>query len=178
MKSSRLATTLGLCLICSAAFAARPSVTSVVSPVVTADVHSGPQAFIRLAALEFVGGGTEGDEEKAPEPQEEPAKEDFVAPATPVTFTGPLTTGGKAVEGLTLEQLIEGSPLFPPIDGLPAALWEGKACTTCHQWSREDLCEQGTRYLPDSAAEFLEKQHPYGGGFKRNVKAWAENDCK
>ena len=170
MKPSRFATTLGLCLICSAAFAARPSVTIIAEP----DVPPAPQAFIRLAALEFVG----TDTEKAPDPEEEPAKDDVVEPATPVTFTGPLTTGGKSVEGLTLEQLIEGSPLFPPIEGLPAALWEGKACTTCHQWSRADLCEQGTRYLPDSAAEFLDKQHPYGGGFKRNVKAWAENDCK
>lgn len=174
MKSSRFATTLGLCLICSAAFAARPSISPPVSPVASSDAQPAPQVFIRLAALEIVG----GDAEKEPEVQEEPAKETFAEPATPVTFTDPLTTGGKAVEGLTLEQLIEGSPLFPPIDGLPAALWEGKACSTCHQWSREDLCEQGTRYLPDSAAEFLDKQHPYGGGFKRNVKAWAENDCK
>lgn len=166
MKPSRFATTLGLCLICSAAFAARPSLVP--------DTPVTPQAFVLLAALEIVG----GDAAKEPEPQEKPVKEDFVEPATPVTFTGPLTTGGKAIEGLTLEQLIDGSPLFPPIEGLPAALWEGKKCTTCHQWSREDLCEQGGRYLPDTAAGFLEKQHPYGGGFKRNVKAWAENDCK
>jgi hypothetical protein len=124
----------------------------------------------RLAGLAVLG----GDVTNEPAPTE-PV---FEEPLSPVKFSEPLTTGGSVVQGRTLEELITGSPLFAPIEGLPAAQWEGKTCTTCHQWSRKDLCDQGKRYLDPAGAEALSKQHPYGGGFKHNVRSWASTGCE
>jgi len=95
-----------------------------------------------------------------------------------VTFSVPLTSGGEGVVGKTLEQLIVGSPLFPPIEGLPEAVWKGKTCSTCHDWKRDNLCTQAQTYLAEDAARALSKQHPYGGGLKANLKRWAVNDCQ
>lgn len=125
---------------------------------------------LRVASLELVG------------PADEDAGIDSEAEAEAtlpdaVTFDAPLTTGGQGVEGLTIMQVLDGSPLFPPIEGLPAALWQGKACSSCHGWSRQDLCDQGNRYL-GGLASALEKKHPLGGGFKSNLAAWAQNDCR
>lgn len=116
-------------------------------------------ATIRLASLELVQDGADGE---VPE----------------VTFTMPLEQGGPEVEGKSLEQLLRGSPVHPPLDGLPETLWKGKICSTCHQWSREDLCEHGRRYVGGALQAALAKRHPYGGGFKQNVYFWAKNGCK
>jgi len=111
-----------------------------------------------------------------------PAATPAPAPAAPVVlpvnFTSPLTTGGEAVVGKTLEQLIVGSPLFPPIEGLPDAAWKGQTCSACHDWQRENLCTQAQTYLNANAERALSKQHPYGGGLKANLKLWAQNDCR
>lgn len=105
-----------------------------------------------------------------PDPQPEPT-------AQPVTFDTPLATGGDGVQGKTIEQLISGSPLFPPIVGLPEAAWEGKHCSNCHHWERDNLCTQAKTYLAENGARALSKEHPYGGGFKANLRRWAKADC-
>lgn len=99
-------------------------------------------------------------------------------PETPVTFTAPLALGGAEVEGQTLEALIAGIPLYPPIEGLPEDAWKGQNCGACHEWQRDNLCDQAQTYLRDKAERSLSKLHPYGGGFKANLRRWAENDCR
>ncbi len=95
-----------------------------------------------------------------------------------VTFEAELTTGGEGVLGSTIAQLILGTPMFTPIEGIPDELWKDQNCSNCHEWNREALCTQGKTYLNASAERALGTQHPYGGGFKQNVRAWAANDCK
>jgi hypothetical protein len=52
-----------------------------------------------------------------------PDRRDAPAAAAPaeqiVRFSEPLTTGPFPVNGQSLEQLVQGTPLFPPIEGLP-----------------------------------------------------------
>ena len=110
------------------------------------------------------------------------APEDVVASLTPadsvVTFAAPLAIGSPDIVGRSLEQLIAGSPLFPPIEGLPDDFWKGQPCANCHAWRQENLCDQASTYLAKDEATLLAKPHPYGGSFKTVLKAWAEGDCK
>lgn len=113
------------------------------------------------------------DAAPAAEPDPKPA-----APSTGTyTFGTPLRDGGPEVSGRTFEQLIVGQPLYPPFEGVPDELWKGQKCTNCHQWTRELLCEQGQFYLGLDATRSLQKPHPYGGGFKNNLRAWASQGC-
>ena len=112
-----------------------------------------------------------------------PAEPVAVAPApvelpASVSFSVPLSTGGPGIQGFSLEQLAKGSPLFPPIEGIPESLWKGKDCSNCHQWTREALCTQGRTYLDVVATRALAKEHPYGGMFKQSLKVWAGGDCQ
>lgn len=95
-----------------------------------------------------------------------------------IRFDQPLTGSSPEVNGKSLQDLLGGSPAFAPIDGLPDALWTGKECSTCHQWSREDLCEHGKRYVAGALEHALAKPHPYGGGFKQSVHDWANAGCR
>lgn len=97
--------------------------------------------------------------------------------ASDVRFDTVLTMGAPEVAGQTIAELIAGSPLFPPIEGIPAEMWEGQECSACHAWERENLCEQANFYLSDAGSENLVKQHPYGGTFKLNLVQWALNGC-
>lgn len=131
--------------------------------------------FAELAAFEI----SILDEKVAATPAAPPAA--AAAPATEavaVTFDLPLTEGGDAVTGKTLAELIGASPLFPPIEGLPEAAWKGKSCADCHDWQRENLCTQAQTYLTANAERALAKEHPFGGGFKANLRLWAQNDCR
>ena len=89
-----------------------------------------------------------------------------------------LAGGGAPVQGMTMSQLVAGSPLFPPIEGLPEDLWKGQKCTNCHQWARDNLCEQGQFYAQKGEERALSSRHPYGGGFRRTLKVWAEGGCQ
>ncbi|WP_102107695.1 caspase family protein [Oceaniglobus roseus] len=97
--------------------------------------------------------------------------------AQPVTFTSTLTAGGEGVTGRSLEEIIKGSPLFPPIEGLPDEVWKDKHCSDCHHWEAENLCTQAQTYTLASAARALSKEHPLGGGFKATLRKWAEGGC-
>lgn len=104
----------------------------------------------------------------------EPTTQDVVA----ITFSAPLTEGAPEIVGKSLEELIEGSPLFPPVEGLPDSFWKAEECSSCHEWEQANLCVQANTYLTDAGAENLTKQHPYGGTFKQNLRNWAMADCE
>lgn len=95
-----------------------------------------------------------------------------------VMFDTAFSTGDPLVRGRTFSDLVNGSPLFAPIEGLPEELWKDQSCSNCHQWTREALCEQGNFYASKEESRALNKQHPYGGVFKNNLRAWATNGCQ
>jgi uncharacterized caspase-like protein len=95
-----------------------------------------------------------------------------------LTFLMPFTSGDPAIMGKSIEELVTGSPLFSPIEGLPEELWKEQNCSNCHQWTKDALCTQGTTYVNAGNDEAVSKQHPYGGGFKLNLRAWASGGCK
>ena len=97
--------------------------------------------------------------------------------SVPITFEGELQFGSPEIVGQSIAGLMTASPLFPPIEGLPDEVWKGKACSDCHQWERENLCEHGGRYLALSAQRSLGKEHPFGGSFKHTLRAWAAGGC-
>jgi len=106
----------------------------------------------------------------------EPVKPEPVLPET-VTFSAPLTGLGEALSGKSIEQLLKGSPMFSPIEGLDEAAWKDVPCTACHSWTREALCEQSKTYLLANAERALNKEHPLGGNFKLALLSWAKADC-
>lgn len=109
---------------------------------------------------------------------EAPSENLSVEEAAVLTFTTPLTTGGEGVVGLSIEQLTQGSPLFPPIEGIPEEMWKGQKCSQCHTWSKKALCDQGKTYINQSGERALVKLHPYGGGLKRALRGWAKGGCQ
>lgn len=94
-----------------------------------------------------------------------------------IKFDEPLETDDPAISGRSLAELAEGRPLFAPIEGLPAAVWEDRQCSGCHNWNRETLCEQGQFYLGEAGKSGLAKIHPYGGGFKQELLIWSSQGC-
>ncbi|NIZ62576.1 peptidase C14, caspase catalytic subunit p20 [Sedimentitalea sp. CY04] len=109
-----------------------------------------------------------------PQADEAPAQPE----AGPITFASPLTSELTAVSGLSLAELITGSPEFPPVEGLPEAYWKDQTCANCHQWNRERLCTQANAYLSLTMQRSLTKQHPFGGVMKRALKSWATGGCQ
>ena len=97
---------------------------------------------------------------------------------TEVSFSVPLAAGAAGVADFTIEDLIAGTAMYPPIEGLPDELWKEQTCAGCHEWNPTNLCEQATFYLSDAGAENLSKQHPYGGSFKLNLAQWARGGCQ
>ncbi|WP_299425921.1 caspase family protein [uncultured Shimia sp.] len=95
-----------------------------------------------------------------------------------VAFDAPLEIGPPELIGLTLLEATAISPLFPPIEGLPDEMWKHQTCGNCHNWTRTALCDQGKFYQKQAAVRHLEKNHPFGGDFKRNLKNWARGDCQ
>ena len=93
-----------------------------------------------------------------------------------IRYSQPLRSFGVPVQGLSLEQLVQGMPQFPPIEGLPEEVWR-KPCGSCHQWNRESLCVQARIYAGDEKMAFR-KQHPYGGPEKLAMAKWARQGCQ
>jgi len=100
-------------------------------------------------------------------------------PAAPteqqITFLTPLTRTGP-IQGRSIAQIIEGSPQYPPIEGLPDSVWKGKTCSNCHHWTQPALCEQGKTYLSQTGEFALGKHHPIDG-FKQVLRDWASEGC-
>ncbi len=119
-----------------------------------------------------------------PAPEPEPAPAATPEPTAPVALASvaisyqlPVSAPGTEIDGRSIEELARGSPLFPPIEGLPEDYWKNQQCSNCHQWTRDALCTQAKTYLGENASRSLEKQHPYGGPFKQVLRAWAGGDC-
>jgi hypothetical protein len=95
-----------------------------------------------------------------------------------VSFSLPLQGVAAEIDGRSIEELIRGSPLYPPIEGLPEELWKDQTCSNCHSWTRDALCDQARTYLGASAARSLQKPHPLGAEFKSVLGIWAAGDCR
>jgi hypothetical protein len=93
-----------------------------------------------------------------------------------VRFTEPLTFGPFPVNGSSLEQLSNGIPLFPPMEGLDEVIWK-RNCSACHKWDRRTLCEQGASYAKNPRSA-LRHPHPYGGADKIALMQWAKTGCQ
>lgn len=98
--------------------------------------------------------------------------------ALDVTMDTPLPLDDPALAGKSIAQLIGGTPRYPPIENLPEELWKGQPCSNCHQWHQESLCTQAQTYIAASGTRALGKEHPYGGGFKRVLRDWANGGCR
>ncbi|MEL6570879.1 MAG: caspase family protein [Pseudomonadota bacterium] len=111
-------------------------------------------------------------------PEQALTAEVVAKPDAEIGFATPLVSELPTFKGLSIANLIEGSPIYAPIDGLPEELWKGQSCSNCHAWTRDALCDQGNVYRSDTAAAYLQKLHPYGGGFKTALRNWSDNDCQ
>jgi hypothetical protein len=117
------------------------------------------------------------------EPAAEQSQEIVIAAQTRATggvvrYDLPLAAPGTPVDGVLLSNLFTLSPQFPPIPDLPEEYWKSVSCSNCHEWTRDRLCEQSNVYLNLSAQPSMEKQHPFGGALKRNLKQWAAGGCQ
>jgi hypothetical protein len=115
----------------------------------------------------------------------EPATEPVAAPAAPsnngdalITYLQPLTQGAPQVVGRSIAEIAQGSPMFPPVEGLPETYWKDKTCSNCHAWTKQALCEQGTFYTANAGSRSLGKEHPLGGAFKQVLRDWAAAGCQ
>lgn len=121
-----------------------------------------------------VGEGGSGTVQEAAEPAQTATSETLDT----ITFTQALLSNVPEVSGKSIAQLIESSPNFPPIEGLPDEYWKDQKCSNCHEWTAERICEQATTYLSLSQQRALSKQHPFGGALKQNLRVWAAGGCK
>ncbi len=104
---------------------------------------------------------------------------ELAVPPADITYTTPLPSGPEGVAGRSIAELLaKGSPLFPPIEGLPDEVWKDKPCATCHKWTMDDLCTQAKTYTNPDAAERLAKPHPLGLEFKQALKAFGAGGCR
>ncbi len=99
-----------------------------------------------------------------------------VRPEDTLSFSQPVPFGPYPVNGRSLKELAESTPLFPPIEGIEKSLWK-KKCTTCHKWNQQRLCEQGGTYAK-TARYALRHQHPFGGSYKTALMRWSKSGCK
>jgi hypothetical protein len=134
------------------------------------------KAAERLAALQY--GEETATRKTEPESELSAAASAAGLGDAPMTLDSILDFGNDHVRGLTINQLVAGSPLFPPIEGLPDELWKDQSCSNCHQWTPEDLCNQAQTYVNRPEAGNVAKQHPFGGGLKVNLRRWALGGCQ
>ena len=78
-----------------------------------------------------------------------------------VRYDEPMNFGNDGTIGVSLSNIFTTAPMFPPIEGLPDEVWKDKTCTTCHQWTRADLCTQAKTYIAKKPVKYQEKQHPF-----------------
>ena len=104
-----------------------------------------------------------------------PATQPAASAEQQITFLSPLTRTGP-IQGRSIAQIIEGSPQYPPVEGLPDVFWKDKTCSNCHHWTQPALCEQGKTYLTQTGEFALGKHHPIDG-FKQVLRDWASEGC-
>jgi len=66
--------------------------------------------------------------------------------------------------------------MYPPIEGLPAEIWQNVPCAACHNWTPEALCTQGQRYQTKTIAQGS-TDHPFGGIMQGKLKDWTAQGC-
>ncbi|MEM8814016.1 MAG: caspase family protein, partial [Pseudomonadota bacterium] len=137
-----------------------------------------PQSPRASEARTMIAGLTEGDTTAAADPAKKGNLLILPGEDSPIKFALPLTTGPYPVNGKSLQALAQGQPLFSPIEGLPPSVWKDKNCSTCHQWDRVTLCDQGSVYARSEPEHMLRKQHPYGGPFKLALRNWSKTGCQ
>jgi hypothetical protein len=108
----------------------------------------------------------------APTPAK-PAAE--VRPEDILHFDQPIPFGPFPVNGHSIAEMIEGVPLFSPVEGLDEGLWK-KKCTSCHKWNKDRLCEQALSYVR-APRNVLRVPHPFGGTLKLALMRWAKSGC-
>lgn len=140
-----------------------------------------PMLYVTAIALTFVSFATAQETGLAVNPNPgliilDADDEDIVPP--PIGYLTPITKGDEAVLGQSIATLIEGTPLFPPVEGIPEEVWKDKACSDCHQWDQSNLCTQAEFYLKPANRVSLTKPHPYGGSFKAHLQSWALSGCQ
>lgn len=113
---------------------------------------------------------------KAGDEPEQQEKTSFDLPDK-IFFDKPIQATIPEIANRSIADLIQGSPLHPPIENLPDEVWKGKTCGNCHQWQKDSLCDQAKTYLAASADAFA-KPHPYGGAFKAALRIWARDGCR
>ena len=113
-----------------------------------------------------------------PEVKEDGPKVAVIDPDAPVTFLSPLASEVPEVNGRSIAELIDAAPIYPPIEGLPEALWKDQNCSNCHEWTEERICTQANTYLSLNMQRSLDKAHPFGGALKRSLKNWAAGGCE
>lgn len=99
------------------------------------------------------------------------------APTGPILFSQPLVSQDAAINGRSIEELISGTPLFPPVEGLDESYWKSQSCNYCHNWTQQALCDQGDFYASRDDASPARINHPYGGTFKQSLADWAAEGC-
>jgi hypothetical protein len=110
------------------------------------------------------------------EESEQPETKPFNLPDK-IFFDQPIQAKIPEIANRSIADLIKGSPLHPPIKDLPDVYWKGKTCSNCHQWQKDNLCDQAKTYLADRA-DAVYKPHPYGGAFKAALRIWARDGCR
>lgn len=78
----------------------------------------------------------------------------------------------------SIAQLSQGTPLYPPFEGLDEEYWKNENCSNCHSWDTPSLCKQGSFYVGAAEDATSRIEHPYGGFFKSALRAWAATQCE
>lgn len=76
-----------------------------------------------------------------------------------------------------LDTVLTLMPSYPPLEGLPAAAWQGKACADCHSLTVTELCGHSELYNTANFDFDAGTQHPLGASFKKMLAGWAEQGC-
>lgn len=141
--------------------------------------------FIDLAKAEIASINTKKPQKPVLEVAvvEQPAPRVAVAQVSPenqvLTMDTPLTESIEPVgEAHSIRELIEGSPLFPPFEGLDESYWKTETCSNCHTWDQPTLCKQGQFYTTEEPEVVARIKHPYGGFFKSALRVWASANCQ
>jgi uncharacterized caspase-like protein len=135
-------------------------------------------ARAELAALRAQNGNDPDGRGKAPEVRSDGGQVAALDTGAPVTFLTPLVSEVPEVNGRSIADLINATPIYPPIEGLPESFWKNQTCSNCHEWTEERICTQANTYLSLNMQRSLDKAHPFGGALKRNLKAWAAGGCE
>jgi hypothetical protein len=98
-----------------------------------------------------------------------------IRPEDILRFDQAIPFGPYPINGHSLAEMIESEPLFSPIEGLDESTWK-KKCTNCHQWTKQNLCDQGATYV-EAPKNVLRVPHPFGGTLKIALMRWAKSGC-